>query len=109
MDTTATSDEENSFGVRKIVDCKIVEGGQQMYKVEWESTWESAESLTSCQHLVDDFWSLVNKAKANQHIALQHRNATSSSLKSNASAVDMKFPRLSSDDKSDIQGLIQRT
>jgi len=109
MDTTWTSDEENSCGVRKIVDVKIVEGGQQMYHVEWESTWEPAESLASCQHLVDDFWALVNKAKANQHIALQHRNAMSSSLQSNTSVVGAKFPRLSSDDKTDVQRLIQRT
>jgi len=65
--------EQSSFGIRKILDCKVLASGEQMYKVEWENTWEAADSLTSCQHLLDDFWSQVNKAKANQTYALKYR------------------------------------
>ena len=56
---------DSSFGISRIVDVKI-EGGIQMYKVEWMSTWESSESLISCQHLINQFWSSINKAKQQQ-------------------------------------------
>jgi len=62
--------EDSSFGITRIVDVKI-EGGIQMYKVEWMSTWESSESLNSCQHLIDQFWSRINKAKQQQHVAYE--------------------------------------
>ena len=62
MDAINGTDPE-SCGIRKIVDCKV-EDGIQMYKVEWQATWEPAENLSSCQNLVDDFWSHVNKLKA---------------------------------------------
>ena len=48
-----------------------------MYKVKWEPTWEPAENLASCQHLIDEFWSFVNKAKTNEEVAQQHRKRVS--------------------------------
>ena len=48
-----------------------------MYKVKWEATWEPAENLSSCQHLIDEFWSFVNKAKSNENIAQQQRKRVS--------------------------------
>ena len=62
---------DSSFGISRIVDVKI-EGGIQMYKVEWVTTWESSESLISCQHLIDQFWSRVNNAKQQEHVAQQY-------------------------------------
>lgn len=101
----------NSFGIRKILDCKITDGGEQMYKVEWEATWENADTLSSCQHLLDEFWSLVNKAKANEK-ASQHckekllmKNIPENWEKNS----DMNLISLSGKDKEDIQHLIQRT
>ena len=64
---------EDSFGISRIVDVKV-DGGKQMYKVEWMSTWEPAESLLSCQHLIDNFWSHVNNAKQRQHVAMQQQH-----------------------------------
>lgn len=64
---------DNSFGIKRILECKI-ENGQQMYKIEWETTWEPAETLAFCQHMIDDFWSLVNKAKSKEHLAQKHLN-----------------------------------
>lgn len=51
----------------------LFQGGKQMYKVKWEATWEPAENLTSCQHLIDEFWSFVNKAKSNEEISQQRK------------------------------------
>ena len=48
-----------------------------MYKVKWEPTWEPSENLSSCQHLIDEFWSFVNKAKSNEQTAQQHRKRVS--------------------------------
>ena len=50
----------------QVVDWKIIDGGRQLYKVEWHATWEPAEALATCQHLVDEFWTLVNKTKQNE-------------------------------------------
>ena len=65
MDTETTTDEDSSFGIRRVVDVKV-EQGKQMYKVEWMSTWEPAETLSACQHLIDRFWSHVNNVKQQQ-------------------------------------------
>ena len=94
--------EENSSGIRKILDCKISPDGRQMYKVEWDTTWEFAESLTSCQNLIDEFWSHVNKAKSFEHVARQQRQISSSTLLND-------IGKLSADDKSHIDTLIKRT
>ena len=90
-----------SFGINRILDVKV-EGGQQMYKVEWMSTWEPAESLSTCQHLVDQFWSHVNKAKQQQHIAQQVK------LSQNVKP-DVSMYTLSDDCKINVQMLISRT
>lgn len=48
-----------------------------MYKVKWEPTWEPFENLASCQHLIDEFWSFVNKAKSTEQASYQHRKRVS--------------------------------
>lgn len=45
--------------------------------MKWEPTWEPAESLTSCQNLIDEFWSFVNHAKKNEARAQEHRKRVS--------------------------------
>ena len=55
----------------QVVDWKIIDGGRQLYKVEWHATWEPAEALATCQHLVDEFWTLVNKTKQNEVTCLK--------------------------------------
>ena len=66
-------DDMSPFGIKKIVDCKFDQEGKQLYKVKWTETWEPAENLTTCQHLIDDFWSFINNAKTNEQIARDHR------------------------------------
>jgi len=97
-----TPQQGGNFGIRKIVDCKLSEGGQQMYKVEWESTWEPAESLSTCQNLIDDFWSLVNKAKQNQQVAQEYERKNG-----HLKMLEERFS-LSNDDKTEIQNLITK-
>jgi len=96
--------EQNSFGIQKIVDCKV-ENGQQMYKVEWQATWEPAESLQTCQHLIDEFWSHINKAKAKEQVAQQHRNAAHQQKNESTTNIE----KLSEDEKTQVQKLIQQT
>lgn len=70
-----STDPPSSFGIKRIVDCKIGEGGRQMYKVKWIATWEPAETLASCQHLIEEFWSRVDNAKQNEELAKQYSNS----------------------------------
>merc|ERR1712168_1398365 len=107
MDTDVVSDDQSQFGIRRILDCKISEDGQQMYQVEWQTTWEPAESLAACQNLLDDFWSLINNAKSRERVALQRRNLLSSTTLGTNSFPHLKT--LSEDDKDQVQKLIQRT
>ena len=96
--------QENSFGISKIVDCRL-ENGKQMYKVEWEATWEPAESLTNCQYLIDDFWSHVNKVKRNEHVA---QNILKRKLNVEYGYNQTTY-NLSRDDKTEIQKLVERS
>jgi len=103
-------EEENSFGITKVIDCKLTEDGHQLYKVKWQPTWEAAENLASCQHLIDEFWSFVNIAKAKEEIAQQHiKRMHLRQGMSNAMNIDQNFSRLSDDSKLEVQGLIART
>lgn len=103
-------EQPSSFGIKKIVDCKIGEGGQQMYKVKWEPTWEPAENLASCQHLIDTFWLFVNKAKTNEVAAQQHRKRKrlEQCTNNNILNIDQNFDRLSDDNKAEVQRLLAR-
>merc|ERR1712168_245437 len=105
MDTDVVSDDQSQFGIRRILDCKISEDGQQMYQVEWQTTWEPAESLAACQNLLDDFWSLINNAKSRERVALQQKNLLSSTTLGTNSFAHLKT--LSEEDQ--VQKLIQRT
>ncbi|XP_057301121.1 uncharacterized protein LOC130635704 isoform X4 [Hydractinia symbiolongicarpus] len=106
---------ESSFGIQKIVDCKIGQDGKQMYKVKWEPTWEPFENLASCQHLIDEFWSFVNKAKSTEQASYQHRKRArlelSAGNEQNVINLDADFDqhRLSEDNKAGVQRLIART
>jgi len=99
------SEQRSSFGIKKIIDCKIAEDGQQLYKVKWQATWEPAESLVSCQHLIDEFWSFVNKVKNNE-VEQQHRKRKILEVSTNKK--DIKFSRMSDDNKAEVQNLIAR-
>ena len=106
MDTETTTDEDSSFGIRRVVDVKV-EGGRQMYKVEWMCTWEPAETLSQCQHLIDRFWSHVNNAKQQQR--QQQQQQQQQQLHKISSLKQEKIENLSEDDKAQVQQLIQRT
>lgn len=54
---------ESTLGMVKIVDHKTDEHGHIFYKVQWEATWEPAESLTDCQKLIEEFWLSLNEAR----------------------------------------------
>ena len=106
----------SSCGIKKIVDCKVGPDGQQMYKVIWSETWEPADTLLShCQHLINDFWGGVNKAKALEHVAQQviqrgktiNNNNNNSNSNNSNSNIDMY--RLSDDSKAGISDLIARS
>ena len=84
-------EQQSSFGIKKIVDCKIGEDGQQMYKVKWEPTWEPAANLITCQHLIDEFWSFVNIAKANEEVAQQHRKRMKLQQSTHNMNIDQNF------------------
>lgn len=105
------SDSENSFGIKKIVDCKIDETGQQVYKVKWQETWEQAGNLVSCQHLIDEFWSFVNQTKSKEQIAQQHRKrmCLQQEMRQRDLSLDLNMYKMSGDNKADIQSLIART
>lgn len=98
-------EEQNSCGIRKIMDCKLSNDGRQYYKVKWEPTWEPAENLVTCQHLVDEFWSHVNKLKRKEDIAMQYQKKIKLEL-DNLSYNKGDFPLLSTDSKGDVQKLI---
>jgi len=100
-------EEQSSFGIKKIVDCMIGEGGQQLYKVKWQETWEPAENLASCQNLIDEFWSFINIAKAREKVAQQHRTQLEQN-KNNRMNMDQNFHRLTEDSKAEVQQLISR-
>lgn len=103
-------DVPSSCGIKRIIDCKLNASGQQMYKVKWEPTWEPAENLVSCQRLVDEFWSYVNKVKINEEKATEHRKKFPRLEREQTSfnnALDSY--KLSSDSKEDIQRLIAQT
>ncbi|XP_066915829.1 zinc finger protein sens-like isoform X15 [Clytia hemisphaerica] len=104
-------DQQCSFGIKKIVDCKIDQTGKQLYKVKWEATWEPADSLSSCQHLIDEFWGFVNKAKTNEDIAQQHRKRMrlDPSAGQNGTVGLGPHHMLSEDSKDEVQRLIART
>jgi len=97
-----TSLEHESFGIKKIVDCKIGENGVQMYKVKWQATWEPAENLASCQQLIEDFWGFVNNAKfkERQRHVLQIQNK---------SCTDWCIPKLSMETKEEVWNMIAET
>ena len=97
-------EEQNTFGIAKILDCKVNEEGKQMYQVQWMPTWEPCENLSTCQHLLDDFWSLVNSAKINESIARKYQE------QAQIHTVDSKETfGLCSDMKSGIEATIKRT
>jgi len=105
-----------TFGVRKVLDWKIIEGGRHMYKVEWHATWEPAEALATCQHLVDEFWAFVNKSKANEQVGTadqQQQEGSSMPLTltspDGSSDADANFRRICENNKADVNRLIQRT
>jgi len=104
-----SGEENNSFGVKKIIDCRIGEHGMQMYKVKWEATWEPAENLASCQHLIDDFWSFVNKARNNQEMQQQQTKKMRLDATNRQGTLDETAHRLTEDSKADIHNLIART
>lgn len=104
MDSNGTEDVPNSCGIKKIVDCKIM-NGQQMYQVKWMPTWEPAENLATCQHLVDDFWSHVNKVKTHEEKAIQHKKR----IKLEPNFSNINFPHLPADNKAEVHQLIART
>ena len=111
MEPASTTEEESStFGVKKIVDCRIDACGVQQYKVVWEETWESAENLSSCQHLIDNFWSFVNIAKRNRQIH-DEQLATNKRVKLEVDpgSVGISMYKLSEDGKEEIHKLIHRT
>jgi len=92
------------FGIQRIVDVRLDNEGKQMYKVRWSETWEPAESLATCQHLVDDFWSTINKAKMKERVAQETLKQMTFTNNNN-----MGISRLSEDSKSEIRDLISRT
>jgi len=117
-----------SFGIKKIVDCKIGKCGRQMYKVKWIATWEAAENLTSVQHLIDEFWKYVDHAKTQETLAEQHAKRTKIdsqkqqqpqqkeqtnhipiSHPSNYGHSQPKIDQMSHIQKMQVQGLIDRT
>lgn len=101
-----SGEQDSSFGIKKIIDCKIA-NGQQMYKVQWEPTWEPAINLQGFPDLIDDFWSLINNAKIKENTAQEFaKNARMRTLMNDKSTSIMK---LSSDDKTEIHNLIART
>jgi len=103
------AEEPSSFGIKKIVDCKIGECGRQMYKVKWEATWEPAENLASCQHLIDKFWSYVDNAKKNEELVQQHRKRMRLEQGTNNTMnMDHHFDKMSNDNKLEVQRLIGR-
>ena len=123
MEPVSTTEEESStFGVKKIVDCRIDACGVQQYKVVWEETWESAENLSSCQHLIDNFWSFVNIAKRNRQIHEEQRGTNNRQihdaqqvtnkrvkLEVDPGAEGISMYKLSEDGKEEINKLIHRT
>lgn len=103
---TNSNQGNGSFGIKKIVDVKLREDGKQMYKVQWEPTWEPVENLVTCQHLIDDFWCFVNKAKVSERNAQQFFPHFNMNLNMNH---EIDFPKMPEDDKSEVQRLIART
>ena len=99
--------EDSSFGIKKIVDCKIDEEGRQMYQVQWLPTWEPAENLATCHNLIDEFWGFVNKAKSLESKAMQKRTQVVQQCKH---SIDIdKFGKLSDDNKAEVHKLIERS
>lgn len=105
------AEQQSSFGIKKIVDCKIGKCGRQMYKVKWEATWEPAENLASVQHLIDEFWTYVDNAKRNEQVALQHHKLLrfQQTVHEAGNILDQNFNKMSSDSKNEVQRLIART
>lgn len=101
MDSNYPPEEQSSFGIKKIVDCKV-ENGRQMFKVKWAPTWEPAENLAGCQHLINKFWSHVNSVKSSEERSIEHYRMK---LNPNIPNIEM----LSQENKADIQRLIART
>lgn len=101
----SVQDEQNAFGIEKIIDCKMGDEGQQMYKVKWQSTWEPVENLAGCQNLVDEFWSHVNLAKKNEELAQRIKNQLERQKGSN----NFFFSRLSDVAKNEVEELVSRT
>lgn len=84
-----------SFGIKKIVECKIGNDGKQLYRVKWQETWESAESLAGCEHLITQYWTMLNRVQTHQNEAMRQH-------------ADIKTYSLDEDNKSEIQKLIAR-
>lgn len=92
-------------GIKKIIDCKF-QDGSTYYKVKWEPTWEPAENLTGCQHLVDQFWELVNNTKVHEEEAKQQSRKR---MKPDPEIDYLNSYMLGEDSKADIQQLVART
>lgn len=96
------SDDSNSFGIEKVIDCKI-EDGRQKYLVKWQPTWEDASTLQGCQNIIDEFWGFVNRMKSKE------RNAKQQIKKMKMEYNDVTINHLSPAEKADVRGLIART
>ena len=96
---------EGDFGIQKIVDSKT-ENGVVLYRVKWAPTWEPAENLAGCQHLVDQFWAMVNSTKVHEEEAKQQARKR---MKPDPALDDLNSYRLDEDNKANIQQLIART
>lgn len=80
---------ESCFGMQKVIDHKTDQNGRVFYKVQWEPTWEPAESLNTCQTLIDEFWSSVNKA--GKPLKRKHTSNTSRSEENMFQAAESNF------------------
>ena len=65
--------------------------------------------MPACQHLIDDFWSLVNRAKKNEQVAALCRKMTKPVGGSITGSLNCDSFGLSEDDKSEVQELIARS
>lgn len=51
---SSNSDENNFFGVKKIIDVKL-ENGLKYFKVQWVDSWEPEHNLLGCTDLIKEF------------------------------------------------------
>ena len=95
-------------GPKKVVDCKLDEDGKQFYKVKWESTWEPAENLRTCQHLVDEFWSFLFNAKKAGDTGRENFSDQLSPTPVPSVGQQVALQRLSHQEKEGIQEMVNR-